>query len=90
LSFDFQRDLFLHGIEAFEYEYLIDSLEQWDIQDLLSGRLDSQFKNPLVSKSTIYSVADGSRAAELGIRPGDQVVSLMDLLDREALLKCRE
>jgi serine phosphatase RsbU (regulator of sigma subunit) len=86
LTFAFQRDLFLHGIEAFEYEYLIDSLEQWDIQDLLSGRLDSQFQNPLVSKSTVYSVADGSRAAELGIRPGDQVVSLMDLLDREAFL----
>jgi len=86
LSFTFQRDLFLHGIEAFEYEYLIDSLEQWDIRDLLSGSLDSQFKNPLVSKSTIYSVAEGSRAAELEIRPGDQVVSLMDLLDRDAFL----
>jgi len=84
LSFSIQRDLFLAGMEAFEYEYLIDSLEQWDIQDLLSGSLDSRFKNPLVSKSTIYSVAEGSRAAELGIRPGDQVVSLMELLDRDA------
>jgi membrane-associated protease RseP (regulator of RpoE activity) len=55
LTFAFQRDLFLHGIEAFEYEYLIDSLEQWDIQDLLSGRLDSQFQeSPCIEKHRIF------------------------------------
>jgi serine phosphatase RsbU (regulator of sigma subunit) len=85
LPFTFQRDPYLHQIEAFEYEYLVDSLEQWDIHDILSGSLDSLFKNPLASKSSIFSVKKGSPAAEFGIRPGDQVVSLMDVLDRDAL-----
>lgn len=83
LHFSFQQDLYLHQIEPYEFEYLIDSLEQWDIQDVLSGSLDSQFKNPLVSKSTVFSVEEGSRAAELGVLPGDLVVSLMEMLDRD-------
>jgi len=85
LDFSFQRDLYLHQIEAFEYEYLIDSLEQWDIKDILSGSLDSLFKNPLIAKSTIFSVEEGSTAAQLGIKAGDQVVSLLNMLDRDAL-----
>ena len=85
LHFSFQRDLYLHQIEAYEYKYLIDSLEQWDISDILSGSLDSLFKNPLVSKSIIFSVEEGSRAAQLGIIPGDQVISLMETFDGEAL-----
>lgn len=84
LHFSFKRDLYLHQIEAYEFEYLIDSLEQWDILDILSGSLDSLFKNPLDSKTTIFSVEEGSRAAELGVLPGDQVVSLMEMLDRDA------
>lgn len=82
LSFSFQTGLYLNGIVAFEYEYLVDSLEQWDIEDILSGSLDGQFRNPLLSKSTVYWVVEGSHAADLGIRPGDQVISLLDLLDR--------
>ncbi|TFH22495.1 MAG: hypothetical protein E4H10_13690, partial [Bacteroidia bacterium] len=85
LKFSFQRDPYLHQIEAYEFEYLVDSLEQWDIHDILSGTLDSLFKNPLPSKFTIFSVEKGSHAAELGIRPGDQVVSLMEMMDRDAL-----
>jgi len=84
LSFSFERDLFLGGIEAYEFEYLIDSLEQWDIQDILSGRLDGQFKNPLPAKGTVYAVAAGSPAAELGFREGDELISLMEFLDRDA------
>ncbi len=83
LDFTLRREAYLHRIEAFEYEYLVDSLEQWSIQDILSGSLDWQFKNPLRSKSTIFSVKEGSRADQLGVRPGDQVISLLDMLDRD-------
>ncbi len=82
LHFSFKRDPYMHQIEAFEYEYLIDSLEQWDIDDILSGSLDSLFKNPLLTKSLVYSVEEGSPAAKIGIREGDQIVSLLEELDK--------
>lgn len=74
---------YLHEIIAFEYEYLIDSLEQWDIYDVTSPSLDSLFVNPLLSKSMIHSVETGSEAARNGILPGDRIISLEGLLDRD-------
>ncbi|MCK4989338.1 MAG: PDZ domain-containing protein, partial [Bacteroidales bacterium] len=85
LHFSFFRDPYFHEIVAFEFEYLIDSLEQWDISHILSGSLDSLFTNPLMAKSTVYSVEEGSPAAKIGILPGDQVISLLEELDKDAL-----
>ena len=83
LEFFLTREPYMHQIEAYEYEYLIDSLEQWDISDIITGSLDSLFTNPLVSKSRVYSVEEGSPAAKIGIKEGDQVISLMDELDKD-------
>jgi len=84
LHFSITRDPYLHQIEAYEFEYLIDSLEQWDITQILSDSLDSLFLNPLFTKSRVYSVEEGSPAAKIGIQAGDQVVSLMEELDKGA------
>ena len=78
LHFSFCREPYLHQIIAFEYEYLIDSLEQWDISQVMSDSLDSLFINPLMAKSRVYSVKEGSPAAKIGILAGDQVVSLLE------------
>lgn len=83
LHFNFQREPYLHQIEAYEFEYLIDSLERWDINDILSGSLDSLFNDPLTAKSTVYSLEMGSPAAKIGILPGDQVISLREELDKD-------
>ena len=83
LHFSFCREAYLHQIKAYEYEYLIDSLEQWDISDVMSDSLDSLFTNPLKTKSRVFSVEEGSPAAKIGIRPGDQVISLLEELDKE-------
>ena len=82
LHFSFCREPYLHQIVSSEYEYLIDSLEQWDISQIMSDSLDSLFINPLKAKSTVYSVEEGSPAAKIGILPGDQVISLLEELDK--------
>jgi len=84
LHFSFCREPYLNQIAAFEFEYLIDSLEQWDISQIMSESLDSLFINPLMAKSTVYSVEEGSPAAKIGIRAGDQVISLLDELDKDS------
>jgi len=84
LHFSICREPYLHQIVAHEYEYLIDSLEQWDISQIRSGSLDSLFTNPLVAKSTVFSVEEGSPAAKIGILPGDQIISLLEGLDKDA------
>jgi serine phosphatase RsbU (regulator of sigma subunit) len=83
MHFSFRREPYLHQIAAYEYEYLIDSLQQWDITDILSGSLDTLFRDPLTAKSTVFSVEKGSPAAKIGILPGDQVISLMEELDKD-------
>ena len=83
LHFSFYREPYLHQIVAFEYEYLIDSFEQYDISQIGSGSLDSLFVNPLMAKSKIYSVEEGSPADKIGILPGDQVISVLEELDKE-------
>ena len=84
LQFSLTREPYLYQIVAYEYEYLVDSLEQWNITQIMSDSLDSLFVNPLKTKSLVYSVEDGSPAAKIGIRAGDQVVSLMEELDKAA------
>ena len=83
LHISFCREPYLHQIVAFEYEYLIDSLEQWDISQISSGTLDSLFSNPLIAKSSVYSVEDGSPADKIGILPGDRVISLEEEMDKD-------
>jgi serine phosphatase RsbU (regulator of sigma subunit) len=84
LHFSFCREPYLLQIKAYEYEYLIDSLEQWDIYDVMSDSLDSLFINPLKTKSRVFSVEQGSPAAKIGIRPGDEVISLLEELDKDS------
>jgi serine phosphatase RsbU (regulator of sigma subunit) len=82
LQISFSLPPYLHEIEAFDFEYLIDSLEQWDIYDVSSAAMDSLFVNPLLAKSTIHSVEEGSQAEQTGIRPGDRFISLEEQLDK--------
>ena len=83
LQFSFCRVPYLHQIETYEFKYLVDSLEQWDISDIMSDSLDSLFHDPLIAKSRVYSVEEGSPAAKIGILPGDQVISLIEELDKD-------
>ncbi len=81
LSFEFQRDPYLFQIDSYDYLYLVDSLGEWDIREILSSSQDSLFKDPLVSRTTVYAVEKGSPAERSGILPGDQLVSLADEMD---------
>ena len=81
LSFTFPRDPYLYQIDSYDYVYLVDSLEQWDIQNIMSPALDTLFKDPLTSKITVYAVEKGSPAERNGILPGDQIISLEDEVD---------
>lgn len=83
MRFSFCREPYLHQIVAFEYVYLIDSLEQWDISQITSDSLDSLFVNPLMAKSHAYSVEEGSPADEIGILPGDRFISMEENLDKD-------
>jgi serine phosphatase RsbU (regulator of sigma subunit) len=83
LHFSFSRAPYLNQIPAFEYEYLIDSLDQLDMAQADSGLPDSLFTSPLIAKIRVYSVEPGSPAEELGILPGDLFVSLQEEVDRE-------
>jgi hypothetical protein len=82
-DFYFNRAPYRHQIAAYEFEYLIDSLEQWDIADVRGDSLGSLFINPLLAKSTVHSVEEGSEAARSGIVPGDRIISLEEDLDKD-------
>jgi serine phosphatase RsbU (regulator of sigma subunit) len=82
-TFTILRDPYLYQITAFEFVYLVDSLEQWDIRDVMSESMDSLFANPLIAKCQVYSVEEGSPASEGGILAGDQVISLAEEMDKE-------
>jgi len=86
LHFSFNRAPYMNQITAYEFEYLVDSLEQLDISDIMSDSLDSLFINPLLSKCRIYSIEEGSPAAGTGLLPGDLVVSMMDEMDKDYYL----
>ena len=83
LSYRFQRDPYLYQIDSYNYVYLVDSLEQWDIRDIMSPSMDSLFKDPLQAKITVYDVEQGSPAEENGILPGDQIINLTKEVDRD-------
>ncbi len=81
LSLEFRRDPYLFQIDSYDYLYLVDSLGEWDIREILSSSQDSLFKDPLVSKTTVYAVEKGSPAEKNGLLPGDQLLSLADEMD---------
>ncbi|TFH26111.1 MAG: PDZ domain-containing protein [Bacteroidia bacterium] len=83
LSLTLQRDPYLYQIDSYDYVYLVDSLEQWDIQNIMSPALDTLFRNPLDAKITVYAVEKGSPAERSGILPGDRIVSLADEVDKD-------
>ena len=83
LSFAFHREPYLYQIDSYDYLYLVDSLEQWDIQDIMSPSMDTLFKDPLKAKITVYAVEKGSPAERNGILPGDQIISLGDEVDKD-------
>ena len=83
LFFVFHRDPYLYQIDSYDYVYLVDSLEQWDIKDIMSASMDTLFKDPLQAKITVYSVEKGSPAERNGILPGDQIISLADEVDKD-------
>ena len=83
LHFSFSRELYLNLIPAFEYEYLVDSLDRLEITRIVSGSLDSLFTDPVIAKGTVFSVEPGSPADELGILPGDLFVSLLEEVDKD-------
>jgi serine phosphatase RsbU (regulator of sigma subunit) len=81
--FNFQRDPYLYQIDSYEYTYLVDSLNQWDIRDIMSPSLDTLFKDPLKAKITVFAVEEGSPADINGILPGDEIISLADEVDQD-------
>ncbi len=82
-EFTLIRDPYLSQITTYDYRYLIDSLNRWSLQDVLSGRLDSLFVDPLEAKITVASVEKESRADSAGIRTGDRLISLADEMDKD-------
>jgi serine phosphatase RsbU (regulator of sigma subunit) len=83
LSFSFVRDGYLFQIDSYDYTYLVDSLEELDIHDIMSSSLDSLFKDPLTAKITVHSVEPGSPAEKNGLLAGDQIISLAEEVDRD-------
>ncbi len=75
-------DPYLHQMDFHDYTYLVDSLEVWSIQDILSDTSSSLFSNPLENKCLIQSVEEGSLAARKGLLPGDRIISLVGEMDR--------
>jgi serine phosphatase RsbU (regulator of sigma subunit) len=83
LTFSIQMDPYLYQIDSYDYLYLTDSLNQWDIHDIMSDALDTLFKDPLDAKITVYDVEKGSPAEKIGILPGDKMISLADEVDKD-------
>jgi serine phosphatase RsbU (regulator of sigma subunit) len=83
LSFSIQMDPYLFQINSYDYLYLPDSMNQWNIHDIMSDALDTLFMNPLDAKITVNAVEKGSPAEETGILPGDKMISLADEVDKE-------
>jgi serine phosphatase RsbU (regulator of sigma subunit) len=77
-----ETDLQLQEMHFYKYEYLVDSLGKLSIGDILSDDPPVRFKDPLHSKCRVWSVEEGSRAADSGIRPGDELISLAEEMDR--------
>lgn len=88
LHFAFQRDPYLYQIDSYDYLYLLDSLKQWDIYDIMSLALDTLFKDPLMAEIKVDSVKEVSPAIKNRIWPGDQSISLADEVDKDFSSHC--
>lgn len=77
-SLSLQNDLNLHELDYFQIAYLVDSLEAWDIYDILNDSLQPGFSDPSLSKCLVYSLEPGSLAEQSGLQPGDLIVSLIE------------
>ena len=75
-------DPYLYQMDFHEFTYLVDSLEEWSIQDILSDTGKRISSLPLESKCLVHSLEEGSLAALKGLRPGDRIVSLAEEMDR--------
>ena len=62
------------------FEYLVDTTGHWTIQDIVSDSVMKLFSKPDEQQILVHSVNDGSYADELGIKPGDKMISLQDQL----------
>lgn len=82
LNKDLRFDPYLHQMSFHDFTYLVDSLETWSIQDILSDTAKILFSNPLESKCLVHTVEKGSQAARSGLLPGDRILSLTDEMDR--------
>ena len=82
-SLKLNLDLCLHQLNYNNFTYLVDSLEEWNIQRILSDSGNRIFTKPLESKCLVYSVEEGSLAARKGLLPGDQILSLASEMDME-------
>ena len=76
-------DLHLHQVDYFDIEYLVDSLEQMDLEAVISDTSKLHFSNPIVTQCLVRSVEKESLAARKGLLPGDQIISLADELENE-------
>ena len=76
-------DPYLHQIDAHDFTYMVDSLEAWNILDMLEDTSKSLFNQALVNKCLVYSVEEGSMAASKGLLPGDRILSLEEEMDRD-------
>ena len=63
------------------YEYLADSSDQLTIHDILSDSINALFSSPTDKKILTRIVPEGSELWNLGIRPGDKILSLYEELD---------
>lgn len=77
-SVTLKNDLYLHELEYYQFKYLVDSLEEWDISDVLSDSMQGLFLDPTLSKCLVYSIEPGSVAEQEGIKPGDLILSLSE------------
>lgn len=76
-------DLHLQQVDYFNIEYLVDSLEQMDLEAVISDTSKLLFSNPIVTQCLVRSVEKESLAARKGLLPGDQIISLADELENE-------
>ena len=75
LNFNFKREFSMAIQTECFFDYLVDSSGQWTLQDVLSDSINSLFSSPVVKKTKIHSVPEGSEAEKKGLRAGDQIVS---------------
>jgi serine phosphatase RsbU (regulator of sigma subunit) len=75
LDIDFDREFSLAFQTSCSFDYIVDPSGQWTLQDILSDSINSLFSSPIVKKTQIHSVPEGSEAEKKGLRAGDQIVS---------------